>query len=397
MEEEKNIEVKKNINAKTIMIMLGVLLIGIGCGFLISKVFDNKDNNTSNNDNNNVTDNKDNNVIDNNENKSIELDDEKLIVELSNKIDEIKRELVGQEKSKSKEEPYFTENGSKELDQLEVPPHNYCFDVSCINPRETVFQDTSIDLDHWNIKSKNEDTVILEKIFSYPSTDESNKILFSMSVTFKKENNLWKVDHFLETTERVQNSDTKENEQNDNKKENNNIENDQIEVIPVMDNFVFKHGSLYFIYNKDVYKYETVDNEETNKYGYTIFSLTHSKCIIDNSDGYCKGNSMYSTKAEKIEGLENVKRLKLLNRPMATDESFVVYAITEEGNIYSIESTTNGVKVTKFLGNNDIMDMFGTEGNSYDILLKDGTYKEYKWNLKEGSDFEWETSYEIKK
>ena len=182
------------------------------------------------------------------------------------------------------------------------------------------------------------------------------------------------------------------NSSSEDKNDKNNNENTNVEkvepkeektVIGVMDSFIFEHGHLYIINNGDVYKYETIDKELTQKYGENIFSLTHSKCMIDNSDPYCMGNPPYDNKAIKVEGLSNVKRLKLFNKPLASDESFAIYAITEEGNVYSINIYPEVPTVSEFLSNNDVEDMLGTDQSAFEIILKNGKHMIYKWECTE--------------
>ncbi len=178
----------------------------------------------------------------------------------------------------------------------------------------------------------------------------------------------------------------KEDDKKDKKEETNKteekIDNGNVEEksdIPIMDSFVFVHEKLFIINNGDVYEYNITDKELTDKYKYTVFSLTHSGCLYDNSGNYCQGNPGYSKKANKIEGLSNIVKLKLYNRPYASDESFSVFAISKEGNVYEINPDAKEISFKEFLNNNDVVDMIGQEQGSYEIVLKNGKHMIYKW------------------
>ncbi len=175
--------------------------------------------------------------------------------------------------------------------------------------------------------------------------------------------------------------------------EEKKVETKEESVVPVMDTFGFVHGSLYFIYDGDLYYYNVIDLDETNKWGYDVFSLTHSGCLYDNSSQYCQGNPPYDNKAQKIDGISNVKRIKVFNRVCATDESFDVFAIAEDGNVYKLD---NGVAV-KFLGENDVEDMivYG-DMDGYEVILKNGKHMIYTADLNTGN-FECTTNYVEKK
>lgn len=149
--------------------------------------------------------------------------------------------------------------------------------------------------------------------------------------------------------------------------------------VPIMDSFVFIQEKLFIINNGDVYSYEVTDEKLTNKYDSTIFSLTHSGCLYDNSSDYCKGNPIYYKTATKIDGLSNVKRLKIYNRAYATDESFDIFAITEDGNVYEINPYKSSDNVKAFLSNNDVEDMIGDGQSGYEFVLKNGKHMIYKW------------------
>ena len=170
----------------------------------------------------------------------------------------------------------------------------------------------------------------------------------------------------------------KEETKEDSTKEETKEDTANKESIPIMDNYIFSHGKLYIINDGNVYVYNGINDELTKKYGYDVYNLTHSGCIYDSSTDYCKGNPGYSIKATKIDGLSNVVKLKLYNRVGASDESFTVYAITEDGNVYSI-STYND-SVSEFLADKNVKDMLAQNGDSYEILLKDGKHMIYKWS-----------------
>ncbi len=174
-------------------------------------------------------------------------------------------------------------------------------------------------------------------------------------------------------------------EQVNDKKDNQNDENKEEtekNIIPYTDRFamrkVYEDLDFYLIDNGDLY------------YTNSDFVLTHSGCLYDSTNEYCKFNKDYGNKMTKVEGISNVKRVKMYNRPGATDESFQYYAITEDGNVYAL----NGTKVTLFLDNHDVEDMLA-QNNGIEILLKSGKHMLYSWEIKE--DFKVEYKYtEIK-
>lgn len=155
------------------------------------------------------------------------------------------------------------------------------------------------------------------------------------------------------------------------------------DTVPYTDKFamrkVYEDLDFYLIDNGDLY------------YTNSDFVLTHSGCMFDSTDEYCKFNKDYGNKMKKVEGISNVKRVKMYNKPGATDESFQYYAITEDGNVYALK----GTEVTVFLDNHDVEDMLGRRYGGFEILLKNGKHMLYSWELKD--DFEVEYKYtEIK-
>jgi hypothetical protein len=76
----------------------------------------------------------------------------------------------------------------------------------------------------------------------------------------------------------------------------------------------------------------------------------------------------------KIEGIPDVKRLKYVSDLGASDERFIVYAITENGDVYTI----SGSKVTKTnLENIEDLTYVSNINSYYEFSTKDGkTIKE---------------------
>ncbi len=152
------------------------------------------------------------------------------------------------------------------------------------------------------------------------------------------------------------------------KEDKEEVEN---KVYPVRDTFAVNlmTGYIYVVNNGELYylEPEVLDNGER------YFLLTHSGCLADNTTDYCKGNPVYGKTAVKVSGEAKVARVKTYNTKGATDESFSVYAILEDGSVYLIDKTT-ATKVEE-LANVD--DMLGQNDGVIDVLLKDGTHKNY--------------------
>jgi len=143
--------------------------------------------------------------------------------------------------------------------------------------------------------------------------------------------------------------------------------------IPVRDTFAINlmSGYVYVLNNGELYYLEPdlLDDGGISRY----FLLTHSGCLADNSSEYCKTNPIYSKEAVKVNVEGSVTRVKTFNKKGATDESFSVYAILEDGSVYLIRKTT----ATKVDGLENVDDMLSQNENSIDVLLKDGTHKNY--------------------
>ena len=136
----------------------------------------------------------------------------------------------------------------------------------------------------------------------------------------------------------------------------------------VMDNIVvnlYDGGYVYFISDSSLY-YIEADLLEDNRW----FLLTYAPCLRQDQGidaEYCYGNPVYERKAVKVEGIENVDKVRLLHRPGATDESFETFAIDQTGNAYII----NKITATKYYGNNDVEDLL----DENTVVLKDGSTK----------------------
>lgn len=171
------------------------------------------------------------------------------------------------------------------------------------------------------------------------------------------------------------------NDKDDNQNDDNKEESKK-DIVPYTDKFamrkVYEDLDFYLIDNGDLY------------YTNSDFVLTHSGCMFDSTNEYCKFNKDYGNKMTKVEGISNVKRVKMYNKPGATDESFQYYAITEDGNVYALK----GTEVTVFLDNHDVEDMLA-QNDGIEILLKNGKHMLYSWKFKD--DFKVEYKYtEIK-
>lgn len=161
-----------------------------------------------------------------------------------------------------------------------------------------------------------------------------------------------------------QENDKEDNQKDENNEDKEDKENKEKAIVPYTDKYamrkVYENIEYYLIDDGNLYY--------TNK----DFILTHSGCLYDSTSDYCKMNKEYSQRMTKVEGISNVKRIKMYNRPGATDESFDFFAITEDGNVYTLRET----KATIFLDNHDVEDMLsGNDG--IEILLKNGKHMLY--------------------
>lgn len=146
-------------------------------------------------------------------------------------------------------------------------------------------------------------------------------------------------------------------------------EKKELDDSPVTDKFTVNlyadSVGVYTIYNGDLYYLEP-ENMDDGRY----FLLTHSGCLSDGSSEYCKGNPIYNRTPVKIEGLSNVKKIKLFNGNKSGGESFQNYAITEDGNVYEVNKGSIGNLVFS-----NVVDMIGDKDNQIIVVYKDGTQK----------------------
>ena len=160
----------------------------------------------------------------------------------------------------------------------------------------------------------------------------------------------------------------KEDKKEKNIEEKDNKE-EKKEEIPVTDKFIVNlytdSVGVYVVDNGELYYLKAEEMEDGR-----FFLLTHSGCLSDGTSSYCKGNPIYSKKAVKIEGLTNVKRVKLFTGYKSDGENFQVYAITEDGNVYEINSNKKGE-----IAYTDVVDMVGDKDNKIVLKRKDGTQK----------------------
>ncbi len=136
-------------------------------------------------------------------------------------------------------------------------------------------------------------------------------------------------------------------------------------------------GDLYFIENGDLYYLKVTSSSEKNKFSF----VTHSSCLSNSSSKYHDyACNYYSSMPVKVNEVSYVKRLRVFNKPFDNQDNFAIYAITEDGNIYSL----NEAVAKRFLGNNNIEDIVGQNDDSYELLLKNGTYMTYTWTCTSG-------------
>ncbi len=167
--------------------------------------------------------------------------------------------------------------------------------------------------------------------------------------------------YFLGASRKETSKESCKKEEKEEKKE----EEPKEDVIPLKDRFVINsygyelyfyiidNGSLYYMYG------DLSDSVRD-------IILTHSGCLSNNTGEYCKGNPEYSKEAVKIETLENVRRVKLFNAPGATDESFAVFAITEDGNVYMV----NKEKASIYKDTKNVDDMIFKDDETITYILK---------------------------
>ncbi len=146
---------------------------------------------------------------------------------------------------------------------------------------------------------------------------------------------------------------------------------EEVEIIEKKDDISYKDKVVYGNYG-DIFILYAIDNGDV--YYKTSASRFAGLNVCPSEEDYCKTNPTYNNDMNKIEGITDVKRLKYVSDLGASDERFIVYAITENGDVYTI----SGSKVTKTnLENIEDLTYVSNINSYYEFSTKDGkTIKE---------------------
>ena len=138
----------------------------------------------------------------------------------------------------------------------------------------------------------------------------------------------------------------------------------QKEVIPYSDKVVYStYGDVFTIY--------MLDNGTV--YYQTSASKFAGLNVCPSKEEYCKGNPTYNNDMIKVDGdgIENVKRIKMVVDINASDESFVYYAITNAGEVFKLDKHT-AVK-TDIKNAGDLVNVsMGPDTAYYEFTTMDG-------------------------
>jgi hypothetical protein len=130
--------------------------------------------------------------------------------------------------------------------------------------------------------------------------------------------------------------------------------------VPYSDKVVYgSYGDIFTLY--------LIDNGSV--YYKTSASRFAGLNVCPTKEEYCKSNTSYNNDMVKISDIENVKRLKYVSDLDASDERFIVYAITNNGEVYTISGST----ATKTdLTNIDNLMYVDYDEKYYEFTTKDG-------------------------
>lgn len=119
----------------------------------------------------------------------------------------------------------------------------------------------------------------------------------------------------------------------------------------------------------DIFTIYMLDNG--NVYYQTSASRFAGLNVCPSKEEYCKGNPTYNNDMTKVEGVENVKRIKMTVDLGATDESFKYFAITTNGDVYTIDKHT--ATKTELTNVDDLVNVNMNENDKYyEFQTKDG-------------------------
>ena len=151
-----------------------------------------------------------------------------------------------------------------------------------------------------------------------------------------------------------QKEEPKEPTTSDETKENDNI--------PYSDKVVFStYGDMFVIYMVN----------DGNLYYQTSASKFAGLNVCPSKEAYCKFNPTYNNDMTKVDGIENVKRVKMTIDLEASDERFKYFAITNDGNVYIVNNHT--ADKTNLTNVEDLVNISsGESDNYYEFQTKDG-------------------------
>lgn len=189
---------KKIIKGKSLTIYIVIIIViamalTFGSGFLLGKVlYEEKKEEPK------QEEKKDNSV------KQNQKTDEELIKELTEIINTVRSTYDQQtitDELRNLESTYFTENGRSELQVYSSSFEWYCLDVAACTTEEhpipeSVFNSTDAVHGEYSILERNENMVVL-KLPIYTVTTSEPEYNHDITITFKKENDTWKIDKFI--------------------------------------------------------------------------------------------------------------------------------------------------------------------------------------------------------
>ena len=128
-----------------------------------------------------------------------EISDEELITTLMSVKNKVETIFYGQnvtEELKEMESNYFTDNGKKEFEKFKTVSNVYCFDSAGCNAPTSIFNATGHIYGDPFIYLRTNDTVVLAIPVAHP---DIGKLVYTETyyTTFKKENNVWKIDKLI--------------------------------------------------------------------------------------------------------------------------------------------------------------------------------------------------------
>ena len=154
----------------------------------------------------------------------------------------------------------------------------------------------------------------------------------------------------------------KEEQKEEPKEPTTSDETKEKENIPYSDKAVFStYGDMFVIYMVS----------DGNLYYQTSASKFAGLNVCPSKEEYCKTNSTYNNDMTKVDGIENVKRVKMTVDLGATDERFKYFAITNNGDVYVVNNHT--AEKTDLTNVEDLVNINSGENDTYyEFQTKDG-------------------------